>query len=197
MRIPRVQGLLIVTLTALFPAIALGQMVEPVEPQPAPEDLKPGLEVCYMYELVRHINEMVEFEASKECAPGEPLTELNSSVGLKNVLTSTGRDGVMAKITGLIHLDQPGTYAFAFQSNDGVRLEIDDYMVLEDPDVHADQWSDIGMVHAETPGWVPITIRYFERKNTSTLRFYWQKPGTEGTMPLVPAEALAHLGPTS
>lgn len=192
-----IRGALAFAVGLLMPAIATAQIVQPLDPPPEEDQLKSGLAVCYMKQLVRHINEMVELEDKLDCVPGEPLLELNSRVGLKNVLTSTGRDGVLAKITGLIHLDEPGTYAFAFESNDGVRLEIDDYMVLEDPDVHADQWSDIGMVHTETAGWVPITIRYFERKNTSTLRFYWQKPGTEGTMPLVPPEALAHVEPAA
>ncbi|MDX1402449.1 MAG: PA14 domain-containing protein, partial [Kiloniellales bacterium] len=92
-----------------------------------------------------------------------------------------------------ILFDTPGAYSFAFESNDGVRLEIGDYMVIEDPDVHADRFSDIGAVIVKEPGWHPITIRYFERKNTATLRFYWQPPGTSGTMPVVPPEALAHL----
>ena len=193
----RIRGALACGSWLLLPALAAAQVVQPLDPAPKEDQLKPGLAVCYMKELIRHIKEMVELEEERDCVPGEPLLELNSAVGLKNVLTSDARDGVLAKITGLIHLDQPGTYAFAFESNDGVRLEIGDYLVLEDPDVHADQWSDIGMVHTETPGWVPVTIRYFERKNTSTLRFYWQKPGGEGTMPLVPAEALAHVEPAA
>lgn len=179
-----------IAIAALWPVLAAAQATAPVEADPA--ELEPGLAVCYMHGLVRHIDEMVEHENDNECMPGEPLPTLNSGVGLENVLTSTRRDGVMAKITGLIHLDQPGGYAFAFESNDGVRLEIGDQMILEDPDVHADQWSDIGTLEVTEPGWYPLTIRYFERKNTSTIRFYWQPPGTEGTMPLVPAEALAH-----
>jgi hypothetical protein len=79
---------------------------------------------------------------------------------------------------------EPGIYTFGFESNDGVRLEIEDYMVLEDPGVHSDQFSDLGMIQANAPGWYPITIRYFERKSTSTLRFYWLPPGGEpGTLP--------------
>lgn len=184
-------------LVLLMPAAAFAQMVQPADPQPNEEELKPGLAVCYINEFVRHIDEMVEVEGKKECVPGEPLTELDWSTGAKNVLTSSRRDGVLAKITGMIHLKEPGTYAFVFESNDGVRLEIDDYMVVEDPDVHSDQWSDIGYVQAEAAGWYPITIRYFERKSTSTLRFHWQEPGAEGTMPLVPVEVLAHVAPAT
>ncbi len=158
----------------------------------ADADFKPGLEVCYMYEFVRHIDEFAEWEKYKKCKPGEPLEMLDSMVGKGIVLTSTSDDGVMAKIKGYIHLDKTGTYGFAFESNDGVRLKIDGNMIVEDPDVHADRFSDIGTMEVSTPGWYPMTIDYFERKNTSTLRFFWNPPGTEGTMPLVPPEALAH-----
>ncbi len=155
-------------------------------------DLKPGLEVCYMYEFVRHIDEFAEWEKYKKCKPGAPLEMLDSMVGKDKVLTSESDDGVMAKIKGYIHLDKAGTYGFAFESNDGVRLKIDGNLIVEDPDVHADRFSDIGVMEVATPGWYPMTIDYFERKNTSTLRFFWNPPGSEGTMPLVPPEALAH-----
>ena len=178
----------------LAPAGAAAQMLDPAEPQPDPAQLQPGLAVCYMYDLVRHIDQMVYWEESNPCEPGPPLLQLDYGTGEGKVLTSNGNDGVMARITGMIHLEEPGFYTFGFQSNDGVRLEIGDYMVLEDPGVHSDQFSDLGMIMANAPGWYPLTIRYFERKSTSTLRFYWLPPGGEpGTLPLVPAEVLAHL----
>jgi hypothetical protein len=155
-------------------------------------DLKPGLAVCYIYEFIRHVDEIAEWEKYKDCKPGEPLPILDSHVGQGTVLTSESDDGVMAKISGYIHLDTPGAYGFTFESNDGVRLEIDGNLVVQDPDVHADRFSDIGIVEVTKPGWYPLAIRYFERKNTSTLRLYWAPPGVQGTMPLVPAEALAH-----
>ncbi len=171
---------------------ARAEPIKPADPQPAAEDLKPGLAVVYYGNFFRHIRELVEWEEYKDGTPGEPLLELKSRVGLGKVLTSNSDDGVGAKITGYILLDTPGRYSFAFESNDGVRLEIDGQMIVEDPDVHADRFSDIGSVEVTTPGWYPITIRYFERKNTSTLMFHWSPPGTEGTMPLVPGEVLAH-----
>ncbi len=157
-----------------------------------PATLQPGLAVCYIYALVRNIDQIAGWESSKTCEEGPPIMRLDYKVGQDSVLTSDARDGVLAKITGYIHLPVAGFYGFAFESNDGVRLEIDGQFVTEDPDVHGDRFSDIGGLDVTEPGWYPILIRYFERKNTSTLKFYWQPPGDEGTMPIVPAEALAH-----
>jgi RNase P/RNase MRP subunit p29 len=158
----------------------------------ADAELKPGLAVCYMYAFVRHIDEFAELEKSEECKPGAPLAVLDSRVGLNKVLTSNSDDGVLAKISGYIRLDKAGAYKFAFESNDGVRLTIDGEMVVEDPDVHSDRYSEVGALDVTEPGWHPLAIDYFERKNTSTLRFYWRPPGVEGDFLLVPAEALAH-----
>jgi hypothetical protein len=158
----------------------------------ATDELKPGLAVCYMYEFVRHVDEIAKWEKHRKCKPGAPLATLNSRAGADKVLTSGSDDGVMAKITGFIHLDKAGPYKFAFESNDGVRLKIDGELIVEDPDVHGDQYSDIGTMEVANPGWYPLAIDYFERKGTSTLRFFWRPPGVEGDMPLVPAEALAH-----
>lgn len=156
------------------------------------EGLQPGLAVCYINGMIRHIDEMEGWEDQVKCRPGPPLLTVDSKVGDGKVLTSRFSDGVMARITGYIHFAETGDYAFSFASNDGVRLEIDGQMIVEDPDVHSDRFSDIGFFSVKTAGWYPITIRYFERKNTSTLRFFWQPPGQEGTMPTVPADALAH-----
>jgi hypothetical protein len=109
------------------------------------------------------------------------------------VLTSDGDDGVGAEITGLIHLAEPGFYSFAVRSNDGFRLWIGGEQILEDPDVHADRYSDIAEFQVTTPGWYPLRMLYFERKNTSTLELYWLPPSLDvDSMPLVPAEVLAH-----
>ena len=186
-------AVLLVALTAGGSERLLAQELKPLSPQPYPAALKPGLAVLYYFNFFRQIDELVQWESYKEGKPGPTIERLNFRSGEGDVLTSENNDGVGAKITGLILLDKAGDYNFAFESNDGVRLEIDGQLVVEDPDVHADRFSDVGIVSITEPGWYPITIRYFERKNTSTLRFHWLPPGAEGTMPLVPKEVLAHL----
>ena len=126
---------------------------------------------------------------------GPPLLAVDYRSGEGSVLTSEDSNWVGARIEGLVHLDMPGRYEFAFESNDGVRLEINGDLVVEDPRVHADQLSQIGTVTVIEAGWYPLVIWYFEKENTSTLRWLWRKPGTnsgEG-LTVVPGVAIAHV----
>ena len=158
----------------------------------ATADRMPALAVCYMYKFIRHVDEIAEWEKQIKCEPGTPLAMLDFIGGSGKVLTSTSDDGVLARITGFIHLDKAGAYKFAFESNDGVRLKIDGTMIVQDPGVHDDQFSDLGTMEVAKPGWYPLSIDFFERKSTWTLRFLWRPPGVEGELSPVPAEALAH-----
>lgn len=153
---------------------------------------KPGLAVCYMYKLIRNVDEIAEWGKSIKCEPGESLPMLDYYGGAGKVLTSAQDDGVMARITGFIHLEKAGAYKFAFESNDGVRLKIDGKQIVEDPGVHDDRFSDLGTMEVAKPGWYPLSVDFFERKSTWTLRLLWRLPGVEGDLAPVPTAALAH-----
>ncbi len=153
---------------------------------------KPGLAVCYMYKFIRHVDEIAEWGKQLKCEAGAPLAMLNFDGGSSKVLTSNSDDGVLARITGFIHLDKAGAYKFAFESNDGVRLKIEGKQIVEDPGVHDDRFSDLGTMEVAKPGWYPLSIDFFERKSTWTLRFLWRLPGADGDLSPVPAAALAH-----
>ena len=119
------------------------------------------------------------------------LTAIDFDGGTTKVLTSNADDGVLARITGFIHLEKAGAYKFAFESNDGVRLIIDGKMIVEDPGVHDDQFSELATMEVSKPGWYPLSIDFFERRITWTLRFLWKQPGVEGELAPVPASFLA------
>jgi hypothetical protein len=160
----------------------------PAQPQPAADALQPGLAVNYLEIKVRSVDE-VEAEGAGE--PGEPLPQLDYHTGDGKVLTSEHADFVGAKISGFINFDQPGRWLMATQSNDGVRVRIADQVIINDPDVHSDQFSMNAEINIATPGWYKLNVSYFERKSTSTLQLYWQRPG--GTeFEIVPAAAFGH-----
>jgi hypothetical protein len=162
----------------------------PVEPQPAAEALKQGLAVAYQDTMVRSVYEFYD-DPDSDFEQGPPLTKLDYQAGNRDVLTYSRNDGVAARIVGFVHLPEPGKYLFAAESNDGVVIEINGKTIIKDPGVHADQFSENGRVNATAPGWYALKIHYFERKNTSLLRLYWQPPGAD-KMVIIPPEQLAY-----
>jgi hypothetical protein len=160
----------------------------PAEPQPAADALKQGLAVAYKDTMVRSVYEFIE---DTDFETGPPLTKLDYQAGSRDVLTYNRNDGVAARITGFINLPEPGRYLFAAESNDGVIIELNGKVIIKDPGVHSDQFSENATVNATAPGWYALKIHYFERKNTSLLRLYWQPPGTD-KMVVIPPEQLAY-----
>lgn len=163
--------------------------LKPVTPPPAADATAPGLAVEYLHVKVRHVDEVEQAGKGK---PGEPLPALDYNSGDDLVLTSDSADEIGARITGLMHFPKAGTYILTIQSNDGVRMKLDNRVVIEDPGVHSDQYSDYVDVVIDQPGWYPLYVVYFERKGTSTLELYWQPPGASG-FELVPPEAFRHV----
>ena len=156
-------------------------------------EIAPGLAVTYYFSLFRRIREIAEWAKYKDGKPGEPLPMLDYRSGAGEVLTSGSSDGVGADIRGMMNFAEAGDYVLAMQSNDGVRLEIGGKLIINDPTVHADRFSELVTVQITEPGWYPLSLQYFERTATSTLELYWLKPGEEGRLTFVPAEALAHV----
>jgi hypothetical protein len=136
----------------------------------------------------RHVDEV---EEAGDGEPGPPLPQLDYQSGAGTVLTSDHADMVGARIRGFINFDQPGRWLLATQSNDGVRVRIDGKIIINDPDVHSDQFSMNAELNIAAPGWYKLEVSYFERKSTSTLQLYWQPPG--GTeFVIVPAAAYGY-----
>jgi PA14 domain len=169
-------------------ALASFDDLKPADPQPAAGTLQPGLAVNYMEVKARHVDEV---EEAGDGEPGPPLPQLDYQSGAGTVLTSDHADMVGARIRGFINFDQPGRWLLATQSNDGVRVRIDGKIIINDPDVHSDQFSMNAELNIAAAGWYKLEVSYFERKSTSTLQLYWQPPG--GTeFVIVPAAAYGY-----
>ena len=162
-------------------------------PQPAVDQLQPGLAVTYYFNKFESIGEIPGWAKYKPGVKGEPITILDYFVGDGDVLTSGRADHVGADIRGYMNFPVAGTYTIAMQSNDGVDLKIGGKRIVYDPDVHSDRFSELIPVEIATPGWYPLHLLYFEKQVTSTLELYWLKPGGDGQLDFVPEEAFAHL----
>jgi hypothetical protein len=182
------QGLSQETETA--PALITG--LSPVNPQPPAASLKPGLSALYIYEFIRHLDNMPTGDrARKKGKPGPPILILNHQFDEGVVFDSGKTRGVCVQMTGYINFPQPGRYIFMAQSNDGIRIYINDQIIINDPEVHSDQFSPKTIVEITRPGRYQFRVRYFQRKGTAMLKLYWQDPGNNDFR-IVPAEAYAH-----
>ncbi len=161
------------------------------DPQPDSGSLKPGLSVLYYYAKYNHIRELETWMKYKDGKPGEPIALLDAKAGTGKVLTSGSADLVGAHIKGFLRFDEAGTHRFQVTSNDGIRVVLGGEKIYEDPDVHPDRTSDPIPVEIAQPGYYPIEILYFEKKNTATIQLYWSPPGSSQFAP-VPASAFWH-----
>jgi hypothetical protein len=148
----------------------------------------PGLAVEYTYAIMNYLGEM----KGRKFESGRPITHLDWRMGSGSVLTSKTREGVGAIITGVIRFEKPGIYGFDVTSNDGVRVEIGGKLLHEDPGVHSDTTSERIDVKIDQPGWYPLRIMYFQKRNTATLVVRWIPPGETGKLTPVPGPVLAH-----
>lgn len=172
------------------PAFAQGKP-QPLNPQPAAESLKPGLLPRYYRNLLfNHVDELVR--AAADPAKGEtgaPVPVIDESTA--GAMWDSRMDSLYGvRFDGLIKLER-GEHYFVVNSNDGVRVFLGGPMLVEDPDVHPDRMTTPAAVNVTQPGWYPITIWYFQKRNTATLQLMWQPPGASN-FTIVPAAVLAH-----
>ncbi len=179
-----------VALAVLAGTAGAGQAQQAATPQPGADALAPGLAVTYYFGKIDHIREIAGW-AKGEGKVGPPIPMLNYNVGQGKVLTSDASDMVMAVIRGYLHFERPGSYTLLVNSNDGVRIQLGGRQIYDDPDVHADRLSDPLAVEIREPGWYPLEVLYFEKKNTATLELFWLPPGA-ADFDFVPAAAFAH-----
>ncbi|MFC1829797.1 PA14 domain-containing protein [Thermodesulfobacteriota bacterium] len=175
------------------PAVTISGL-KPATPQPAGEQLRPGLSVLYFDNfLERHIDKLPTGDkALKKGKPGKPVLYLGHKFGSMHVFDSGSNRGVGMQMTGLLRFDRVGEYVFKVNSNDGFRMFINGRMVLDDPTVHSDRFSDPATIQIDAVGWYPLMAQYFQRKGTATLELYWQPPEA-GDFSLVPPKVFAHM----
>lgn len=168
------------------------QTAQPVLPLEA-DHLKPGLAVLYFkHAFVRHLDALPQGEAARERGwPGPPVSYLNHQFGRSDVFASGTNRGIAMEFSGYIRLEHTGPYRFQINSNDGVRLYVDNHLLIDDPEWHSDRLSPEALLTNTAPGWHSLRLRYFQRKGTATLQLYWKPPGAE-RFTIVPASALAH-----
>jgi len=164
-------------------------------PAPEQEDimrsLEPGLIPHYRYSFYRTLDQMpTDASMVSDGQQGQPVLFLNHTF-TGNIFDSQKDKGVGVYMSGYLQMKTKGTYRFQAMSNDGIRVIVNQEVVVIDPKVHPDRLSDIGEISIPAPGWYPITVKYFQRKGTARLELYWQLPESDA-LEIVPPEAYGH-----
>lgn len=156
-------------------------------------ELSPGLAVFYFEKFYRKTGQMPSLlEAKSQGRPGKALIQLDHKFAQDGLVFDSGKSvGVGMVLAGYLHLAESGEYRFQAMANDGIEFSLDGNILFEDPTVHGDRLSPVGIANIEKGGWYPIIIRYFQRKGTATLKLYWQPPGAT-EFSIIPAEIYAH-----
>lgn len=97
-----------------------------------------------------------------------------------------GADAFAVRWTGELTVPAAGTYAFAPDADDGVRLWVGGQRIVDvwTPGVHTPDWVDVDL----PAGPVPIKLTYFEKTGPAHVTLRWRRP--DGTDEVVPSELL-------
>jgi PA14 domain len=151
-----------------------------------------GLPVHFRYSFYRHIDNMpLDEDMTDEGKSGKTVAFLNHQFK-ESVFDSGSEKGVGVFLKGYLKMNVAGSYQFKAMSNDGIRVMVDNEVVVLDPTVHSDRFSPVGQMNIDDPGWYPLTVKYFQRKGTARLELYWQPPGKD-TFEIIPAAAYGHV----
>ena len=90
--------------------------------------------------------------------------------------------------TGVISAPQSGDYTFTTVSDDGVRLSLNDKLLIDNWTPHGTT-EDKGTIHLEAGQALPIKLEYFQGSGGGTIRLLWQRAGDERS--IVPSSALS------
>jgi hypothetical protein len=166
-------------------------------PRPAPlrseiNQTLPGLSVVYTGKKIRHIDEMPDREwMIDQGTHGEPIRMIAHQFGSGEVFGSGKRREICLQMQGYLSFEKTGSYVIKANSNDGIRVFLDNKMILNDPDVHSDRFTTEAKIEIQQPGPYPILVRYFQRKGMATLEMHWKTPGSD-TFEFIPASAYSH-----
>ncbi len=157
----------------------------------------PGLSVVHLSKKIRHIDEMPGVKwMAKNGLPGKPIQMIDHQFGNGDVFDSGKSHRVCVQIQGYVSFRESGRYQIKANSNDGIRVFLDNKMILNDPDIHADRFTPAAEIDIKQPGKYAVLVRYFQRKGSATLELYWKTPGAE-TFVIIPAMAYSHASPVS
>ncbi len=114
------------------------------------------------------------------------FTRIDSTVnfnwGLEQPHELINNDNFSIRWSGWVNIEQPGSYSFTTKNDDGVRMRIDDSVIIDDWYSHPPK-VNVGNIYLDK-GWHVIFLEYFEDAADNIVTLEWQRPdGSKGLIP--------------
>ncbi|MEM9820683.1 MAG: PA14 domain-containing protein [Bacteroidota bacterium] len=117
--------------------------------------------------------------------------QINFNWGTGSPDASIGANTFSVRWEGDIQVPRNGTYSFYTNSDDGVRLWVDDRLMIDNWTLHGPT-EDIGMITLDGGQAYNIRLEYFEETGGAVIELSWSGPGI--LKELIPAQYLFPLG---
>jgi len=130
------------------------------------KELKPGVKYKYTHGIYRMV---YDFKDAKVLKSGI-LPNFTSQPKEKELFFSFDFEA-------FINIPKDGEYTFYINSNDGGRLYIDDYLLLNNDGLHG--MTEVSKTIKLKAGLHPISVKYFQEGGSNGLEVSWQSPGFE------------------
>ncbi|MGY8687698.1 MAG: PA14 domain-containing protein, partial [Verrucomicrobiales bacterium] len=105
-----------------------------------------------------------------------------------------GNDNFSESWTGWVVPETTGTYTFCTLSDDGVRLRVNDQLLVNNWTLHG-PIEDTGTISLTAGVPVPITLDHYEAGGGASIRLSWSGPGV--AKQVIPEKNLRHANPSS
>ena len=112
---------------------------------------------------------------------------VNFNWGINVPVSGVGADTYSVRWEGGIEVPRSGTYTFYTNSDDGVRLWINNKLMVDNWTDHS-VTEDVGMIHLEPGQRYEITLEYYENTGEALMELRWSGPGINKK--IIPAKYL-------
>lgn len=185
--------LTLTTISAVLASSALLSADTPILQPVQSEDVKPGLQIVYA-EAPKKIKSLEQarelIDSIGQPADPVPAFDFRDTDEGEPVMTSSQPYNVAAEITGLMRIDEPGSYQFEVYSNDGVETKLGGQTIGFYDGTQGCEGNGVTEVEITEPGWYELTTLYFQKGGSSCLMMKWAKDG--GDLEWVPNDIFGH-----
>ena len=141
------------------------------------KDVEPGLIYKYTHGIYRMVNDFLE------------VTPLKTGINPQFNIDPREKDQFFSfDYEGYINIPKDGEYTFYLSTNDGGRLYLDNYMLLNNDGLHP--VVEIKKSVTLKEGLHPVSVKYFQEGGRNGLIVSWEGPGIEKQE--IPASVLFH-----